>query len=65
MLSRFGFGRKPNTEVASTTTPENQADTRDKPDTRHAIHSLRTEITKEVFSKYKPQLHEFIQGIGG
>jgi hypothetical protein len=61
-------------EVPPTTTPQNQTrqpdkpdkpDKPDNPDTRDAIYSLRTEMKKEVFSKYKPQLHEFIQGISG
>ena len=51
-----------NSEVAPTTTPENQPA---KTDTREAIYRLQAEMKNEVFSKYKLQLHEFIQGISG
>ena len=66
--SLFGTRKPPQqvaitkSEVAPTTTPENQPA---KTDTREAIYNLRTEMNNEVFSKYKLQLHEFIQGISG
>uniref|UniRef100_A0A6C0DWK7 Uncharacterized protein n=1 Tax=viral metagenome TaxID=1070528 RepID=A0A6C0DWK7_9ZZZZ len=52
-------------EVPPTTTPQNQTIQPDKPDTRQAIYSLRTKMESEVYSTYKPQLHQFIQGISG
>ena len=64
----FGTGKPPQqvaitkSEVAPTATLENQPA---KTDTREAIYNLRTKMQNEVFSKYKPQLHEFIQGISG
>jgi hypothetical protein len=52
-------------EVPPTTTPQDQTRQPDKLDTTQAIYTLRTKMKNEVFSTYKPRLHQFIQGISG